>query len=103
MAIGRDARFEDQLWRWMTDNYDALAGRLPPAFRHFLAFFSGGCSEAKFAAAKAFFVDPAHNAPGTDETLKQVAAGVRDCASLREREATRVRGFLGAPPATTGQ
>ncbi len=103
MSIGADPRFEDQLWRWMTEHYDAIAGRLPPAFRHFLAFFAGGCEQQRFLAAKAFFQEPAHNASGTEETLKQVEAGVRDCASLRSRESERVRSFLGAPPAGSGQ
>lgn len=103
MALGRSTQFEELVWRWMTEHYDALAGRLPPAFRHFLAFFASGCDAQRFAVAKAFFLEPSHNAPGTEETLKQVEASTRDCVSQREREGARVRQFLGAPPAAAGQ
>jgi len=86
----------DLMFDWVTSNYDAIAGKMPPLFRPYLAGIGGGCEIDRLTKAKEFFAMPEHNVEGTDQQMKRVEAGVLDCVDLRQREGAKVRAYLGA-------
>jgi hypothetical protein len=60
----------------------------------FMPFMASGCSAERLEAAKVFFAEPEHKAPGTETNLAKVGDAVRDCVSLREREGAAVASYL---------
>lgn len=87
----REARLD-----WLLENYEVLASKLPPQMRAQLAAFGGGCSEARFERAKAFFGAPERDMPGMSRILAETEASVRQCLVRRERHGASVRAFLEA-------
>ena len=86
---------EERVYRWMTENYAAIASRVPPTVAvTYLPYFAAGCSAERFAAARQFFADPARNLPGTEAELAKVGEIVKDCVALREREGRAVAAYL---------
>jgi alanyl aminopeptidase len=85
---------QERMFRWMTDNYDAIMKRLPGEFAGFMPYFASGCSEERLQAARVFFAKPEHQAPGTGKQLAKVADQVQDCVGLREREGDTVARYL---------
>lgn len=95
--VARTARDEEgrqRLFRWMTENYEAITSRLPPPFHAFMPNFAGGCSEEILAKAQSFFSQPEHSVPGTEEQLQKVTERVHDCIGLRKREGEAVTRYL---------
>jgi alanyl aminopeptidase len=88
---GREA-----LYRWITGNYDAITGRLPQEFASFLPFIASGCSSDRLAAARVFFSEPEHQAPGIERQMAKVSDQVTECVDLREREGAAVARYLEA-------
>ena len=86
---GRDRRF-----RWFTQNYPAIASRIPPLFLSNLPFIAAGCEANRIAAAKTFFGDSRHRVEGTLEELAKVEERVNDCVKLRNREQEKVARYL---------
>jgi alanyl aminopeptidase len=84
----------DMMWQWFTQHYDFFAGRLPETSMGFMPFMASGCSAERLEAAKVFFAEPEHKAPGTETNLAKVGDAVRDCVSLREREGAAVASYL---------
>jgi hypothetical protein len=84
----------DRRFRWLTENFDAVTGRLPGEFKGFMPFFAAGCSEERLDTAKAFFSDPDHQGPGTRKQLARVAELVGDCVALRDREGEAAARYL---------
>jgi alanyl aminopeptidase len=93
-GLGETAPGRDRSWRWMTENFDLLAKRLPPESVGFMPFFASGCEAERVAAAREFFGDPAHQAPGTQTSIARVSDAVADCVRLREREGAAAVAFL---------
>ncbi len=85
---------QDRVFRWLTENYDAVGKRLPPEFMGFMPFMASGCSAERLAKAQEFFGQPQHQAPGTTLQLAKLGDQVRDCVGLREREGAAVAAFL---------
>ncbi len=85
---------QDKVFRWITENYAAVAARVPRHFTLRLIRLAGGCSNERVESARAFFMDPARYFPGTEIELARVGDAVRDCAGLREREGSRVASYL---------
>jgi len=83
-------------WSWMTAHYDTIREKLPADFIVFLPYFAAGCSTERLAAARTFFSDPRHDAPGTDRELSKVAESVGDCVRLVSREGSAVRAAIGS-------
>jgi len=79
---------------WMMANRDEIIAQTTPAAASFLPTYAGGCSTERLEKAKAFFAEPAHQAPGVNMTLAQVSDAVTDCSALNEREGAPVRAFL---------
>lgn len=88
----------DRMWGWFVANYDEIVAKMPPAFRAFMPYFASGCEEERLVAARAFFAEPEHQAPGIDRQIERVSEGVLECAGLRAREGASVRQFLAAVP-----
>jgi alanyl aminopeptidase len=84
----------DRVFRWLTDNYDAIMKRLPAEFGGFMPFFASGCSSQRLETARVFFSKPEHQAPGTEKQLAKVADQVQECVTLREREGDNVTRYL---------
>ena len=93
-TLGRAYEYEEVPFRWLTQNYDGIASRIPPMFTAFMPQFASGCSVKRLEAAKVFFAEAAHSAPGTEKELAKVADRVNDCAGLREREGAAVVRYL---------
>ena len=93
-TLGWALEYEELPYKWMTENFAAVASRVPPMFLVYMPRFAGGCSMERVAAAKRFFSEETHRVPGTDAELAKVADQVSDCAGLREREGPRVAGYL---------
>ncbi len=88
---GRDA-----VYAWLTGNYAAVTAKIPPILIGFLPGVADGASAPRLEAAREFFGDPAHQAPGTGRTLERVTAQVEARLALRAREGDAVRRFLTA-------
>ena len=91
---GRDEAFADRMFRWITEHYTQLAGRLPPPSLRFMPLLGSGCSAERFAATRGFFGDPERAVPGAEQTLARVGDQVNTCLSLREREGERVTRYM---------
>ena len=88
-AEGRDRNFN-----WLLKNYDAITSRLPAEYAAFMPFSARGCSAERLEKAREFFSNPAHQVPGTMNTLQKVSESVMDCVNLRQREGTAVAAYL---------
>ncbi|MFQ5511785.1 MAG: M1 family metallopeptidase [Candidatus Krumholzibacteriia bacterium] len=93
-GVASTAAGRDKVYRWLTENYDAITAKIPPDFAAFMPFFVSGCSEERLQAAREFFDHPGHSVDGTAKNLAKVADQVGDCINLREREAAAVADYL---------
>ncbi len=94
-GIGETDQGRERLFRWVQDNYAAIAKRVPPEFAGFLPRFGGGgCDTQRIASLQAFFSAPEHQAPGTTTSLARTTESIQDCANLREREGPAVAAYL---------
>mgnify|MGYP001824757424 FL=1 len=84
----------DVVFEWLTVNYEAIAGRMPPLFRPFLANFGGGCDSERLEKARIFFARPEISVEGTEKQMMKTAAGVVDCVNLQAREGANVKAYL---------
>ncbi len=91
---GKDEAASKRLWEWMTTNYDALAGKVPPPALRFMPMMGSGCDEERLAATQAFFSTPNHAVPGVESALERVSDNTRTCIGLRKREGAVVRTYL---------
>ena len=93
-TAGRLPENESGVFEWTIRNYDRIAARTPPNMRHNLVYTAGSCWEERLERGRAFFSDPAHQAPGMDKDLARLSDQVRDCVSLRAREGESVARYL---------
>jgi aminopeptidase N len=89
-GVANWVRTEDRPYRFMEENFEAIKARVPEVVLSFMPQFADGCSEARLEKARAFFAQPAHQAPGTEAQLAKVAEAVQDCVRLRAREGAAV-------------
>jgi alanyl aminopeptidase len=101
-ATGNDEAGREATYRWMTEHYEAITGRIPAEFATFMPFFANGCSEERLKNAQAFFADPKHQVPGQEVQLAEVTDQVEDCLRLREREGTAMTEYLEATSHASG-
>lgn len=85
----------DDMFAWVTENYDAIAKKLPPAFAGAMPFIANGCDPARVTRAREFF-----NAKGVqaERSLGRVAETVNECSALRTRELASVTKYLSEGP-----
>ncbi len=88
-----DATLQDALLTWKMAHHDALAAKLPPQYRPYLASVSG-CRVALLDTARAFYLDPARAVTGTERTLKESEERVRQCIADRDARAPSIVAFL---------
>ena len=86
--------YRDEVFDWVTQNYDAIAKRIPPVYVIFLPYFGSGCVQAELEKTKAFFSVTEHSPQGTDVELARVLEAGGDCVGLRDREGTQVSHYL---------
>lgn len=84
----------DLIFDWMMENYDKILAKVPPQFKAFFPSFAGGCSTERLEAAREFFAEEEHQAPGLEVRLAKVSDQVTDCVNLREREGEAVATYL---------
>ena len=84
--------------RYWMEHFEEMTSRIPPMFKGFLPRIADGCSAERLEEARKFFADPAHQGPGWEREMAQVAERVQQCTSLRAREGAAVRRFLEAAP-----
>jgi hypothetical protein len=90
----RSETHRQRFFDWLTAHYDAITAHVPPPVLRFLPMAGGGCSQERYEAARAFFLDPARARPGIELSLERVGDGVRECRSLRDREGAAVAKYL---------
>jgi alanyl aminopeptidase len=91
----KDEAAGKRLRQWMYDRYPQLSQKIPPPALRFMPFVLGsGCEQDEFARMRQFLGDPARQAPGIEQTIRQVADTVDDCVRLRQREGEAVRRYL---------
>jgi alanyl aminopeptidase len=93
-GVGSSVTNEGRPYRFFTENFDAVQKKLPPMFLAFMPGIATGCSEERAAAARTFFADPKHSAPGMEKEMAKVSEAVKDCAALRSREGAVVATYL---------
>ena len=92
----------EALYRWVTENFDALRKKMPPTFASGSPFIAGGCNPERVARAREFFAS--RKIEGTERQLARVEEQVNECAALRSREMEAVARYLaGATPAAPGR
>jgi aminopeptidase N len=93
-TMGGAIEYDDIPYKWMTENYAAIASKVPPMFMVYMPSLAQGCVMSRLEAAKVFFADPAHVVAGTEQELAKVADAVKSCSGLREREGAAVAAYL---------
>ena len=84
----------EDLYQWITANYDAIIKKLPPMAGASMPFIASGCDPGRVERAREFFAE--RKTEGTDRTLMRVSEQVNECAALRAREMAAVVRFLEA-------
>ena len=92
-----DAAEREELFQWITANYDAILKKLPPTYTSNMAFIAGGCEPDRVERARKFFAEK--KVQGTERSMARVAESVSECATLRAREIEAVTRYLAAAPA----
>jgi alanyl aminopeptidase len=86
----------EDLYQWITANYDTLMKKIPPTFTSGMPFIAGGCEPDRVERARKFFAEK--KVAGTERQMARVAEQVNDCATLRAREIEAVTRYLAAQP-----
>ncbi|TNE88386.1 MAG: hypothetical protein EP330_14995 [Deltaproteobacteria bacterium] len=90
-----DKAIEEELFQWALDHHDALAAKMPPQMRMYLAGV-GGCELSRVEKAKAFYLDPARKVQGVERVLAESEARVKQCIADRELRGPSVLAFIEA-------
>ncbi|MFL6245989.1 MAG: M1 family metallopeptidase, partial [Thermoanaerobaculia bacterium] len=86
------AEERDELFQWITTNYETIMKRLPPVFVSNMPFIANGCEPERVTRAREFFT--AHKIEGTERQLARVEEQVKECAALKMREMEAVSAYL---------
>jgi alanyl aminopeptidase len=87
-----NAQERDELFDWITANYETIMKRLPPTFASGMPFIASGCEPERVKRAREFFTT--HKIEGTERQLARVEEQVNECATLKEREMKAVSAYL---------
>ncbi|HVG23781.1 MAG TPA: M1 family metallopeptidase [Thermoanaerobaculia bacterium] len=89
-----DSAQRDELFQWVTSNYDALMKKLPPTFGSGMAALAGGCEPERVERARQFLAEK--KVQGYERGLTRTAEAVNECAALRAREIEAITRYLSA-------
>ena len=81
-------------FRWVIDNYDAIARRLPAAELTSLAPLAGGCEPELIAEARRFWSASGRQVEGMERQLRTVSETVAKCDAVRRREMAAASQYL---------
>jgi alanyl aminopeptidase len=84
----------DDTFTWLTENFDALRGRLEDGAARTPAIGSSFCSEEKATALSEFFASRIDSLPGGPRILANVLEGIRLCAAKVEAHRESAQGFF---------
>ena len=96
-AIAASGALDEELYVWLTANYDAIANRMPAEMTTVMPQLVSGCSLKLLDSAQGFFDDPHHRAAGTESEVAQMVEQMRRCITLHERDARAVDAYLEGP------
>jgi alanyl aminopeptidase len=91
---GSGLAYPDDVTHWMFDHFADLRAKMPPNFSSRIMGLGGGCSSDRITALKAYFREPAHKVMGGDNTLRRLGDAIEECASLHDRESSRVERWM---------
>ncbi len=91
-SMQRETR--DDTWTWMTENFDALRGRLEDGAARTPGVGRAFCSEEKATALSEFFSSRIDSLPGGPRNLANVLEQIRLCAAKVEAHQASARGFF---------
>jgi alanyl aminopeptidase len=88
-----------QVFDWVSANFEAILGRVPPLFHASLTNVASGCERERVQEAQRIFAAKA--VEGAADELTRVGEQVEECVALRSRESGAVGRFLrqAQPPA----
>ncbi len=87
-----NAAERDELFNWVTTNFDEIMKRIPPMFASSMAFIGGGCEPERVARTREFMT--VKKIEGAERQLARVTEQVSECATLRAREMASVSAYL---------
>jgi cytosol alanyl aminopeptidase len=93
-SMSEDHELQDRAYRWMKENYEEMAAKIPADRMAYMPRYVRGCSPETLADARAFFSDPARKPAGTDVELRKAEDEVGACVSLRQREGDAAASYL---------
>ena len=82
----------EQVFEWVSANFEAILERMPPLFHASLANVALGCERERVEQAQRLFA--AGKVQGADLELAKVGERVEECVALRTREAASVGAYL---------
>lgn len=99
-----DHRTRDAAWRFLKENFDALALKVPPTYAAHLPYAASGfCDLAHADEARAFFSARAEKHNGMERNVRQVDEMIRLCVTAAEAQRASAERFFSAtrpaPPA----
>ena len=90
------AEERDELFQWVTANYENIMEGLPAIFAANMPFIANGCEPQRVTRAREFFAE--RKIEGTERQLMRVEEQVNECAALKAREMQAVSEYLSAQP-----
>jgi alanyl aminopeptidase len=92
---GRPDSVRDELFQFVTSNFEAIASKLATdAPARFPQMFSGACSHRQAQKIESFFTPLLPRFDGMAKTLEQSLEGVRLCANYRDAQQASLHGFM---------
>jgi cytosol alanyl aminopeptidase len=93
-GVADNSQERDELFTWLTANYETIMKRLPPAFAANMPFIASGCEPERVTRAREFF--KANKIEGVERSLLRVEEQVNECAAMKAREMAAVSAYLSA-------
>ncbi len=88
-------RTRETAYKFVVDNYDKIANKLPEPFRPYMAFtFVALCDDARKAEFEGFFRPRIEKLDGGDLVMKQALEALTLCAAARKAQTPGVVAFL---------
>jgi aminopeptidase N len=90
-----DRRTRDQAYKFVVDNFDKIAAKLPEPYRPYMAFtFVAMCDDSRKAEFEAFFRPKIEKLDGGARTMAQALEALALCSAARKAQTPGVVAFL---------